>query len=367
MGYKYNYDLETFFREDATSYYLLGAFLTDGCVQEYETKKNVSLTSKDKDWLEDIKKLICPELATYFHNGAWTFTIHSTELANWLINRQCTPRKSLTVTLPNIPEKYFSDFLRGCIDGDGTLGIYNILDKRGKNPKWRKHIVCGICSGSKRFLLELNETLEEVGYHNTFSEEQRKDKNPLYRLTFRGRYALAIVNYIYYTNNQLSLSRKNNIANQIRLYYEEEYEGDITRDYRDQSGDHNSNAKITENNVRNILTQWFDIDATIRTGYGFKKLFYEEKIKRTYPAVTYAMLRDITAGKSWSKVFTELKRIRTSAPTRGTTTKASAIVSSAITTSTETTVSEEIGNRGKNSEAPCQKQNNKHNNDEKHH
>lgn len=304
MTNKYNYDLDVFLKEDALSYYLLGVFITDGCVQEIESKKVVSLTSKDKEWIEIIKNIICPELPLQFYNGAWNFRINSVKLANWLIKNNCVPSKSLTVKAPEIPDEYFSNFLRGCIDGDGTFGIYNILDKRSKKEKYHKQIICALCSGSKDFIFALNRKLLSLGYQNTYSEEISKRKNPLYRITFRGRHALKIINFIY-ENDVLSLQRKKSIAEQIKLYYANEYVGNINRNYNDLSGENNTNSKLKEKDVSNILTQWFNINVEERARHGFKKIFYNE-IKNKYPALSYAMLRDITSGRSWKDLFSKI-------------------------------------------------------------
>jgi len=47
---KYKYNLQTLYNENEKSYYLLGAFMTDGCVQRNEKSSwNVSISSKDVD------------------------------------------------------------------------------------------------------------------------------------------------------------------------------------------------------------------------------------------------------------------------------------------------------------------------------
>jgi hypothetical protein len=43
---------------------------------------------------------------------------------DWLIAIGPTPRKSLTIGPLRIPDEYFADFMRGCIDGDGTILVY---------------------------------------------------------------------------------------------------------------------------------------------------------------------------------------------------------------------------------------------------
>ena len=42
----------------------------------------------------------------------------------WLMALGLTPAKSLTIGALEIPDEYFADFFRGCIDGDGSIVTY---------------------------------------------------------------------------------------------------------------------------------------------------------------------------------------------------------------------------------------------------
>src|ERR1700677_3649674 len=50
----YNYNTSVFTNENAISYYLLGAFITDGSVRK--SGNRVEITSMDKEWLT----ILCP-------------------------------------------------------------------------------------------------------------------------------------------------------------------------------------------------------------------------------------------------------------------------------------------------------------------
>lgn len=104
---KYKYNLQTFYNLDHISYYILGAFMTDGCVyisKDRPNRKYVTLTSKDKDWLEIINLYICPEKPILNHGkNCFRLMYCSTELAEWFISHGCGPHKSLTLKFPQIP------------------------------------------------------------------------------------------------------------------------------------------------------------------------------------------------------------------------------------------------------------------------
>jgi hypothetical protein len=49
---RYVYDFSSFYAEESLSYYLLGAWMADGCViNRHANSKKTVLVSKDKDWL----------------------------------------------------------------------------------------------------------------------------------------------------------------------------------------------------------------------------------------------------------------------------------------------------------------------------
>src|SRR5665213_3239750 len=148
---KHTYNLDYFYRGDEISYYLLGAYMTDGCVYRGSDgwSFGVHLSSKDTDWLEIIRDLVCPtQPIKYQKNGGSYIVIYNTELGQWLIEKGCVERKSLTLKFPKVPEKYMPDFLRGCIDGDGRIAVnYNTKIYKGKQTTYEEWS-CYLCSSS---------------------------------------------------------------------------------------------------------------------------------------------------------------------------------------------------------------------------
>jgi hypothetical protein len=47
-----------------------------------------------------------------------------------------TPAKSLTLGPLAIPDDYFPDFFRGCIDGDGSVLVYTDRYHAAKNERY---------------------------------------------------------------------------------------------------------------------------------------------------------------------------------------------------------------------------------------
>ena len=71
-------------------------------------------------------------------------------MAQSLINLGCVPRKSLIITLPDIPKNLMHHFIRGYFDGDGCI-------MRLKGNRVNSAFTCG----SRVFLEELLKILKE--------------------------------------------------------------------------------------------------------------------------------------------------------------------------------------------------------------
>lgn len=243
MAEKYSKNLNAFFSQDATSYYLLGAFMTDGCVSiDKRGYKNARLTSKDIDWLELIRDIVCPGLPISIDKrfDAGDIRICSTELGSWLISNGCIPKKSLSLEFPEIPDEYLPDFLRGCIDGDGSIIISN------KNRENNHKIEVVLFGASPNFMNSFSKKMLEKKFINSlYGKKPNKEKGSwgnaiVYSMVFSGYQAWKLLNYIYYPNHKLSMPRKLALANKaIKMmdekmakspqYYTEEYQSNCRK------------------------------------------------------------------------------------------------------------------------------------------
>lgn len=164
---------ENFFAEWSPEMaYVLGFFAADGCISKNATRQNYYLdfTSTDLDVLEKIKSAMQAEqkISKRERNERWNLPyriqIGSKKLFYDLYKIGFTPNKSKTLTFPNVPNKYLSDFIRGFFDGDGysNFCFYYARDRR----KMRKTLCCGFASGSELFLRELRERINKLSGAN---------------------------------------------------------------------------------------------------------------------------------------------------------------------------------------------------------
>lgn len=227
MPHKYSHNIKAFTNEDDLSYYLLGAYITDGCVSKNGCSLTTELKSKDKDWLESIRDLVSSESNVFKANGnCYRLRINNKQIATWLVNHNCVPNKSLTVKMPQIPTKYLPDFIRGCIDGDGSIGIHK--RNNGTSSKMYSVPVCYLVSASKDFIYDIRDALSKSGIHSTTQIKHTKDrvtvlkdgsrivgKHDQYIIKFTGRYCKELLSFAYHPGHKISMDRKAKLAKTI--------------------------------------------------------------------------------------------------------------------------------------------------------
>lgn len=226
---------EILFQENNLSYYILGAFITDGNVHQDKSRTNsfkCSLSSKDKDWLQIINlsigndgRLRQDKPITKNSYGLW---IYNKDIYDWLVSHNCVPNKSISAKLPHIPENCFKDFLRGCIDGDGCISRAHY--KGSKNGKTYEQITVYLCGASIDLLLPISHILNGLGFEHSFitikpTSHKMDDriiigKNIQYRIQFCGyKKCVPFLKWLYDTQT-ISMPRKKKLAEEIISHYE---------------------------------------------------------------------------------------------------------------------------------------------------
>lgn len=223
MVQKYIYYPNTLTNEDDISYYLLGAFITDGCIYKNGTKNYAcQLSSIDTDWLELIKCKMGSNLKLHnFKDNYYGLRIIRNDIAQWFIKHGCSPQKTLTVDFPSVPKKFLPDFLRGLMDGDGSLGIYY----SEQNNKTYTKKSCQFISASLKLINGFKQITDNLNIHSCITKKKMIDhelngkmikaKNQTYSLSFSNEGTKQLLEYIYYPNHKLSMPRKNKIAQEI--------------------------------------------------------------------------------------------------------------------------------------------------------
>lgn len=140
------------------------------------------------------------KIYSYFQFGDVKFFRHLEDIG-------LTKNKSLTMRALEIDKIYFLDFLRGVIDGDGSISTW--IHRTNSHRQWSLRIV----SAAPLFIQWLKTETEK--YFDVrgklYSYKYKNKSNPLYILKFGKLSAKAILKSAYY-ENCLSLSRKHKNA-----------------------------------------------------------------------------------------------------------------------------------------------------------
>lgn len=190
--------------------YILGFIVTDGCLVEHKNGYNcLNITNKNKSILEKILKIMDSnhKISTksrghesnlkYFQMQIRDRTIYGD-----LLKLELTPRKSKTVRMPNVPCEFLGDFVRGCLDGDGTVVVWQ--DPRWKHP-WQ--MSARFISGSLNFLHDMQKNLHEKF---SLTEGSIQQVTRAYALCYSIADSVKLYTFIYKNidSNLLFLKRK---------------------------------------------------------------------------------------------------------------------------------------------------------------
>ena len=143
--------------------YVLGFFVADGCITLSKGRKSnpymFNITSKDLEHLYNINKALSSDYKIGKKSNssgsiAYQINVRNSVLSRDLMNLGVYLRKTYNLKPIKTPEKYFSDFVRGFFDGDGSVYIYNV----NKVVQIKSSFVCT----SLDFIAEFNERLYRV-------------------------------------------------------------------------------------------------------------------------------------------------------------------------------------------------------------
>jgi hypothetical protein len=197
---------ESFFSQWSSEMaYVLGFIFADGWIlnaQNSSRTNYLSLQSSDKSLIDSIRKTMeskhrlqerkasISEIFGKKYNQApsYRLRIGSRIMYRDLIVKGVTSNKSLDMSLPSVPEKFFPFFLRGYFDGDGCLSVHT------RNGRIKPDVKIIFTSGSKKFLLALSKKLNLA---ISLNKKSVYKNGRAYRLSYSKNESLRILKYIY--------------------------------------------------------------------------------------------------------------------------------------------------------------------------
>lgn len=195
--------------------YIVGLISTDGCLSS--DGRHITFTSCDKQLIETFEKILkSNNKIGKTKTRAFHIQFSDVQFYKWLLSIGLTPAKSHTIEKIFIPKKFFRDFLRGHLDGDGSITTY--IDKYNtyKNKKYiYERLFVRFISASKKHILWLQENIinefEVKGkIHKT--KIYPPSKVSIYILKFMKKESKKLLKEIYYKESLPCLNRKRSIA-----------------------------------------------------------------------------------------------------------------------------------------------------------
>lgn len=184
--------------------YAIGLITTDGNLSP--DGRHINLTSKDLSQIQTFAKILGLKNKVGFKKSTYNplgvyynFQFGHVNLYRFLLKIGLTANKSLSIGEVLIPDKYFTDFFRGCLDGDGNISVVNHPESRHFQLRVR------IASGSLIFLNWLKEaSVRNFGLRGGFIYS--KSRMPY--LIFAKEDSLRLLAKIYASNVKYYLVRK---------------------------------------------------------------------------------------------------------------------------------------------------------------
>jgi hypothetical protein len=157
-------------------------------------RRHLNIKSKDRQLLETVRACLSVTAAiTRSRSGAgawyWQLQWGDRALYDWMMGIGLTPAKSRSLGPLEVPDHLFRDFLRGCIDGDGSIGTYVDRWHTPRNPAYiYRRLVGALVSASPRFVSWIRDSLRRLcGVNGSLYVKRSPSRNPVWCLKFGAR------------------------------------------------------------------------------------------------------------------------------------------------------------------------------------
>ncbi len=202
--------------------YVVGLITTDGNLSS--DKRHISITSTDKQLLRTVLTCLGKKNTisknppgAIFKKQAYRIQIGDVNLYDWLLSIGLFPNKSLTLGGLKVDLNFFPDFLRGHLDGDGSIIHYkDRYNTKIKETYVYDRLFVYFGSASKKHIEWLRNNIYLLkgprGSLNSVQSKTQKGKSTIFRLKYSTKEAKIILNWIYYKPRLPCLQRKYKIA-----------------------------------------------------------------------------------------------------------------------------------------------------------
>ncbi len=188
--------------------YAIGLITTDGNLSP--DGRHINLTSKDEAQIITFRNCLGlkNKIGRKSRGGSnvkkyFVLQFGDKNFYNFLLDIGLMPAKSKILKKIKVPKIFFADFLRGCYDGDGTIG--SSRHPESKHPQLRLRLY----SASRDFLIWIKSEIKIIlGIEGGWIQDT---KLGVYILSYAKRDSLSLLKFLY-NKGRCCLERKYQIA-----------------------------------------------------------------------------------------------------------------------------------------------------------
>ena len=188
--------------------YAVGLIATDGCLSS--DRKTVVQVSKDLEILEAFRSGLGSRAPIRHNSRALRVQVVDVGLYDWLESVGLTPRKSLTLGPLQVPDHLFFDFVRGLLDGDGSIKTQVVVPNPRTYPQHTyQQLRVQFHSASERHLSWLRSEIRRLAELNGWMGVRKKRRHrPLYELRYSKHESMRLLRQLYQDPAAPRLGRK---------------------------------------------------------------------------------------------------------------------------------------------------------------
>ncbi len=196
--------------------YAIGLLVTDGNLSK--DGRHINFRSSETPLLNTFKNCLGLKNKIGYTEGqrGQRVQFSNIQFYNWLLKIGLTPAKTHTIGEIKIPNLYFKDFLRGHLDGDGSITAYTDRYNFYKGRSYtNQRIFVRFISASKKHIDWLRQKITKfAGVKGAFIVNKPKSINhvPIYEIKFAKKESIKLLRWLYYKKGIPCLERKRQTA-----------------------------------------------------------------------------------------------------------------------------------------------------------
>jgi hypothetical protein len=201
--------------------YAVGLLVTDGNLSG--NQRHITMRSVEPLMLETFKKCLGlnSKIGTNINVKRGGYISYRVQFSNvqfydWLLTIGLFPAKSYTIGPIAVPDQFFKDYFRGCIDGDGSIQTYqdNYNFYRGRNYSTQRLWIRLVSASKEHIIWAQSKIILLADIHGAIIRKPPADETrvPLWELKFAKKESVKLINWMYHAPDVPCLERKRAIA-----------------------------------------------------------------------------------------------------------------------------------------------------------